>query len=310
MLIHAAFDNQQNIKMYPPSEMTTNTTTIDGQTYIANQSSNVAGYGGFRAFDFTVTPWQSQSNRYTSGTANGTVTTTLIDETSYAGEWVQINLPNAIILDTFELTSSTSSRPKDFKILGTNNDPANVNTRWNILFETTDIDNIIQGGWQINQIIALKTNTTTPYIYFRLAVYKTKPNSVGAFTTFVLLREMRLYTDTSVNRSSLIYNNASLYGRYKVNLISLYTDSFNYGDTWNLLNVSSPQLVVPGSSSLLILQEVPVSDNLTKKLYHSFSESFDIVAELNGKIEIYFKRDGNNALFKKALLVMKLEKIV
>jgi hypothetical protein len=116
--------------------------------------------------------------------------------------------------------------------------------------------------------------------------------------------------NTSVN--TLVYNNASLYGRYKISLIGLYVDRPNFtSGKNNLLFISSPQLYVPCSGSrLLVLHEEPVSSDFAVKDYHIFSDEFEIDAELNGIIELTFQRgDEFGTPFQRALLVMQADKI-
>lgn len=296
MLIHAGFDNQDNITIYPPSAMTANTTTINGQTYIASVSATTSG-PAWNVFDYNQnTYWRSTATYTGANSTYGGITSTNTTSGLLFGEWVQLQVPNPINLHTFffNTRSTNSIKPRQIKILGSN-DVANP---WDILYnETTSFS-------YFNNTVTLLINSNVSYNYFRVVVTQ------GTGQTYVEISEFRLYQDASTNKSAIIYNDASLYGRYKIYIIGLYVDSFNYDDTKNLLYISSPQLVTPGSNNnLLILQEVPVSDNLTKKTYHAFSDNFEITTELNGKIEVYFKRDNNEALFKKALLVMQAIKI-
>jgi hypothetical protein len=113
--------------------------------------------------------------------------------------------------------------------------------------------------------------------------------------------------------STLVYNNASLYGRYRISLIGLYVDRANFSSGKdNLLYISSPQLFVPGSGSrFLVIHEEPVASDFTRKDYHIFSDEFELDAELNGTIELSFFRGNinNPSNFQRALLVMQAHKI-
>jgi hypothetical protein len=87
-------------------------------------------------------------------------------------------------------------------------------------------------------------------------------------------------------------------------------DSFNFSNTNQLLYISSPQLYVPGSNNtFLILHEVPVAEQPNKKAYQQFCDDFTIMTELNGYIELNFKRNNVDAPFKRVLLVLQAERI-
>lgn len=295
MLIHALFDNSSYIAQLPPSPMTANTTSINGQNYIATSSTGTA----YLVLDNNPTTYLRMSGYNASGglyianTVSTTTTTGLI-----LGEWVQIQLPTAKTCYTFTVSSRTasSSKPKRVAILGSN-DTANP---WIKLYESQQ-DFIFYNSTDIeNELV----NNSTPYLYYRMILTKVTTQ------TFADIVEWRLFEDTSTNRSSLIYRNPSLYGRYKLDLICLYVDSYNFNDTRNLLYVSSPQLTIPGSNNtLLILHEVPVSELVNKKVYHMFSDKVEIYTELNGIIELFFKRNNIDVAFRRVLIVFQAERI-
>ncbi|KAI8994447.1 hypothetical protein BC832DRAFT_543059 [Gaertneriomyces semiglobifer] len=116
-----------DIVSFPPANMTAETTVITGQTYgngtyTATASSvynNSTYYTPWRAFE--TGPWYPLVNSY-SGTAPYSYVrgiTTLVDSESVAGEWIQLQMPVSIILSSFDITSSTTSRfIKDFDLVG------------------------------------------------------------------------------------------------------------------------------------------------------------------------------------------------
>ena len=112
--------------------------------------------------------------------------------------------------------------------------------------------------------------------------------------------------------SSYIYNNPSLYGRFKIDIIGLYVERTNFSTGKDdLLYLTSNQLYSPGSGSrFLVLHEEPVSSDFVRKDHHYFSDNFEIVCQLNGFIEISFKRGVNyNTSFHRILLVMQADAI-
>jgi len=112
--------------------------------------------------------------------------------------------------------------------------------------------------------------------------------------------------------TSYIYNNPSLYGRFKIDIIGLYVERTNFSTSKDdLLYLTSNQLYSPGSGSrFLVLHEEPVSSDFVRKDHHYFSDDFEIVCQLNGFIEISFKRGVNsNVTFQRLLLVMQADPI-
>lgn len=112
--------------------------------------------------------------------------------------------------------------------------------------------------------------------------------------------------------TSYIYNNPSLYGRFKIDIIGLYVERTNFSTGKDdLLYLISNQLYSPGSGSrFLVLHEEPVSSDFVRKDHHYFSDNFEIVCQLNGFIEISFKRGVNsNVTFQRLLLVMQADPI-
>lgn len=118
----------------------------------------------------------------------------------------------------------------------------------------------------------------------------------------------------TTNINTLTYNDASLQGRYKIDIIGLYVQRGNFGSSKDdLFYIESPQLYSKGSgTNFLVMHEEPVSIDFTRKDYHWFSEDFEVETELNGKIEMSFRRGvnyGGYPSFQKAMIVLQLEKL-
>lgn len=338
--------------LYPPvafpssTNTTVNTLTVTGQlygngTYTARTNNTGSGYP-FNAVDKDVfTRWRS-ANAYPNPT-----TTTITNSGDIKGEWFQIQLPNAIILDKFYLrarNTTPSIRPRGIVMLGSN---TGLND-WEVLYSSDDIGftSIFENVFSIDvepqsysfyRFIATSVNGGSYYEIWELELYDETTFSCGYleplddgtttgstnpddFITDALGLDVFYLTNYSTSQGSifngsLVYNNDSLYGSYKINLIGLYVDRSNFATTKDeLLFISSPQLYVPGSGSpLLVLHEEPVSSDSARKDHHIFSDEFELDAELNGKIELTFKRRSQGVLigvsFNRALLVMQAKLI-
>jgi hypothetical protein len=118
-------------KRYPPGPLTgysqtLNTFTYGNGLYTASASTENnpeynAAYYAFNHQTHSYT-WQSEEN-YVAG-YQGTVTTT-ISGNSYKGDWLQIKMPNRIVLRHYVIVGSSSDGissqgPRDFYIAGSN----------------------------------------------------------------------------------------------------------------------------------------------------------------------------------------------
>lgn len=172
---------------YPSAPLTNATTTVSGKTYgngtyqvIA--SSQTAIYPAYQAFDDTVNYWRSGINKYPTTTSSTSTSTT--DGTVY-GEYIQLQLPYEITLKSFLILNSTSTspRPKQIKLLGSNN---TANT-WNILYKEPG---------QVPFNTAINVNATQSYSYYRVVVETISNTNVATFTE---IREITLFVENSSN---------------------------------------------------------------------------------------------------------------
>lgn len=138
-------------------------------TYIARGSSlyNSTTGPAWRAFDNnTGTYWETTGNMYTGtpGTVYGGTQTTTVGGTAYPGEWIQIQLPEAMALDSYSMYSRSSAydyrMPYNWIIAGSNN-----GTTWTQINSQT-----AQGSWKGQEPIGYFVNSTTTYLYFRMIV--------------------------------------------------------------------------------------------------------------------------------------------
>jgi hypothetical protein len=177
--------------VFPPGGMTsaavqsTNqwTQTLSGYpfggtgSYVANCSSFSGGGGGqtpWKAFDNNASTWWE--NNYVNGgtgyydgigpgnsnTYSGSFTTT-VSGSSIAGEWLQLQLPMAIVLTSYSMYARfawTFRMPYQFVIAGSND-----GTTWTTVNSQNGINT-----WSGQTPITFTSTSPTPYSYFRLIV--------------------------------------------------------------------------------------------------------------------------------------------
>ena len=119
-----ASDVGGNVNSFPPVNLSASlsVTSLSGQasgngTYVTSSSSGNA-YSAFSGSGY----WVSTGGQYSTGSGayGGSFVTTDVASTSYSGEWLQIQLPYAIIPSAYSLTSSVfgGKTPSTFVLLG------------------------------------------------------------------------------------------------------------------------------------------------------------------------------------------------
>jgi hypothetical protein len=165
------------IRYYPPTAMTANSTAFttaeyDNGNYIASASTEYGvGNEAWRAFDYqdssTSFVWSSSAVwNTTTGNYSGSVTTTSLVGNVYRGEWLQLQLPNAIPITHFRITprtedANTSSRrsPRSFVILGSNN-----GSSWTLVHEETNLT------WSDSPRTFFIRQATSSFSYYRMVI--------------------------------------------------------------------------------------------------------------------------------------------
>lgn len=85
--------------------------------YIVNSSSTAAGTLSYSAFDYTGPYWRSQSNYNADGSYKNTFFTNTVQQGPINGEWLEIKLPEVILLEKiFVSTRANGIRPKKMKL--------------------------------------------------------------------------------------------------------------------------------------------------------------------------------------------------
>jgi hypothetical protein len=157
------------VQAYPPTPLTGYSTTIASSygagTYNVSASSEVNSVAlAYYAFDnSTSSLWQPVSNYSVTGTYNYTGTVRTIDSTGvyYFGEWIQLQMPTAIALSSYQFQCNNSIQgPGTYYILGSNDGIV-----WVILETRTGI------SWStVTQTFTVSSPSSTGYTYIRLVI--------------------------------------------------------------------------------------------------------------------------------------------
>jgi hypothetical protein len=265
-----------SVTSLPPSAMSSNTLTISGNsntllngTYTASASGSFnAPYQAFGSIPQIISQgWNSSSalynTAYTSGSLYTGSNTTTVSSTSYSGEWIQLQVPNAVSINSFLICSQSSTyfnrSPSNFVLAGSNDA-----STWSALHIASGVNN---WGLSNSQTFVCNQNNTNSYIYFRLIiqnVYKANAGSsptVGFTlgTTFSATPQffgicyspaLKMYTAVGIASNGAASNGAySIDGGATWTLNGLSTALSYYGVTWApALNM----FIVPANGSATV----------------------------------------------------------
>jgi len=166
---------------FPPSAMSTNT-SITGYTASASSSSSLA----WRAFDDVLNTgmYASLAGGNEAGYSTtvpylagfGSASTQDISGTTHLGHWIQLQIPNPVVLSRAVIGSTGASyQHGQFVILGSND-----NTNWTVLHagtqDTLNSPSSSYGGG--TNVTTLSAGVTTSFTYFRVVI-KSKFNASG-----------------------------------------------------------------------------------------------------------------------------------
>jgi hypothetical protein len=162
---------------YPPAAITAGTTTLSSSTYgngayTASASSIITNYDAFKAFNKTIAAntdaWAGAGTYNTLGTVYAGAATTATTTGTKSGDWLQIQLPSAIALYSYKLTSSSSNIlniPTRWVILGSNN----VAGSWDVVDASYENTSFVWSS--LSQTISFQVpSNTTAYLYYRMVV--------------------------------------------------------------------------------------------------------------------------------------------
>ena len=170
-------NTSNSINIFPPATMTAATTNLTGYTYgngtyIATASdqfagANVAAYYAFQAnSDNIANYYQTASGLYSTTTPfayNTTLSTTDTLNNVYNGSWLQIQMPNPIILTSYNLNMYNNNGLSKWYILGSTN-----GSSWNLL--NTVSGNTASGAVANIVYVNQTVYTTNSYSYFRIVM--------------------------------------------------------------------------------------------------------------------------------------------
>lgn len=211
LYLHARADPQiiynetGNVGRFPPEAMSAATTTISNKaygngTYIASASSQYPGEESWRAFAWNssdgTTVWTVANQfYYTNGQyVRSPPVTTTIDGVAYAGEWLQLQLPTAILLTDYYLygwKAALFRSPKKWWVAGSND-----GTTWTMIDSRENITRYPDEDYSFK----VQTIQSTPYSYYRIVVnqidYTTSGSDHLSIAEWVLVSRQYMNIDT------------------------------------------------------------------------------------------------------------------
>ena len=202
--------NAQNSVKFPPAAMTANSTTFTGTgildgVYIASISNGAQP--AYNAFDNNTNTFAGEIFRYNYSTGNytGSVTTTVTNlktgtSTSYLGEWCQIQIPNAVTLNSFSLMGRQDTSlflrrtPSTFYIAGSNN-----GSTWELIHSAVGIRYT-----SAIQHFTCNGNNTNKYMYFRLIANVLGNTGETTNRDYIAIVAWDLYTQMNLINAAVI----------------------------------------------------------------------------------------------------------
>jgi uncharacterized repeat protein (TIGR02059 family) len=159
-------------------DVASSASSVSGQAYTSSSQLN-SSYAGSKVFDNSTGAWISH-NRYSSGAYTGSESTE-----GYAGEWVQVDIGQNVLLKSYEIdprTGGEDAHPEDMRFFYSSN-----GTNWTQLRDWTGLTKA--DDWYPSSTWTSQGPYTTQTIarYFRLVV-----NKKGTSQGWVHLGEIKL----------------------------------------------------------------------------------------------------------------------
>lgn len=336
------------VTSYPPKAFTSDTDLVVSNfpygngTYSISASSFVT-FRPFRAFN-KVNPnegWGSSGGYNTTTGVNGGTRITTTNSGNITGEWLQITLPSAIVLNSFTLRSWATAgyTPKSFAVVARNGASGN----FNVIFQTNESNTLANDGnnsWDRNQTILVPINVSEAYNTYRLIIGSLYPKTDLTYNNTCVISEWELYeadnsphitngtglnifyninpenTTSLVETASypLLYLDASLQGLYRVSPLAFYINrpSFTTGKG-DILYIASEDLFNNYNGTYrdyIQIHEKPVNNDNERKRFTQFSSDMSFLCELDGKIEVSFRRGVIEPVtWRYAMLILDVERI-
>jgi hypothetical protein len=183
--------NCNTVLAFPPAPMTSYATNMTGQSYygqgvyVASASSEATA--AWYAFDKAVgsgstSYWSSAGSTYNTSTGFVATSVVTVDVTgaSYAGEWLQVQMPSSIVISNYSLQArgdSYTQTPLNFWVLGSRD-----GTNWSL------VDSRSAVSWTAtSQIQVFSLASSQAFTWFRLVVNRvTAPQAVTSTSEWVL----------------------------------------------------------------------------------------------------------------------------
>ena len=249
-----------NLMKFPPAPLTADSISIPGNSivsgnYIASASTAHAPTIASHAFDDPIKNelWHSEIN-YTNGLYTGVITTT-VSGTSYSGDWLQLQAPNALQLSSFSIYPRQDDNlwalrsPKNFVMAGSND-----GSTWYLLHTATGVSDWSSAD---KYFVCNGNSVASKYTYFRLVVMSLLSGESGANS--VQIQNLSLFTPMSMNTSITPATPKGLldgltwkyFHGESGNLVSYYTTNTyrnigRFTDGRNVGTITSGQYIVNG----------------------------------------------------------------
>ena len=174
---------------FPPSAMGTDVGTGALLGYIASEGLQAGGsssYSPYKAFDDTINSsayWNTPSGSYSTSSpylarASDAPVTQDISGTSHIGTWIQLQIPNPVVLGRAIIGSTTASYQHGLLVILGSND----NTNWTLLHAGGELSGTPS---QVTTVTTLSEGVTTSFSYFRV-VFKSKAAATGGSVNSII----------------------------------------------------------------------------------------------------------------------------
>ena len=224
---------------YPPVGLTSATTTVGPITipvsgafygngnYIVTASSvyDVTNYAPWKVFNKTqgMEAWISTASTYSTSSPYAATSggPTTVSGTSYTGAFLQIQLPDSIILKSYSIRGLTANIGK-WVIAGSTN-----GTSWSL------VDSKEWGSWVSGTDSYFSTSNTSSYAYYRIIIL-----NMAAVNGYAVMVEWRLFADAPLPTTAREYpplpmtaNTTYLNGTYGAGMyVASESAMYNIGD--------------------------------------------------------------------------------
>ncbi len=202
--------------------------TVNGRTYTFTSSSHIEyrpHYEYYAFMEVTGELWESDGNTYNTVDAGGYYRNYSGSASlgGISGEWLQVKLPEPILLNSFKLRScpvADGGMPRSFTIIAST-DGTNYDTIQS--YSDVSVSNTAETLFQIN---STASNYGNKYSYYAIVITKIDPNPWGTVHfKSVQIRRWRLFSVNDdvaecIKKTDESFNTATITGTNTLNLIS------------------------------------------------------------------------------------------